>query len=87
MKLFLKVSDSRLGVIHILCNHQGGGEFRNDYANVIFALSNAEFDHRRGEGSRNREKVITSYVNSPLILIKSLFWLQLYFDLFFAHFA
>ena len=39
-----------LGVIHILRNHQGGGVFRNDYANVIFALSNAEFDYGRGEG-------------------------------------
>ena len=37
-----------LGVIHILRNHQGGGGFRNDYANVIFALSNAEFDYGRG---------------------------------------
>ena len=41
----------RLGVIHILRNRQGGeGGFRNDYANVIFALSNAEFDYGRGEG-------------------------------------
>ena len=48
-----------LGVIHILRNHQGGGGFRNDYANVIFALSNAEFDYGRGRGSRNRQKVIT----------------------------
>ena len=39
-----------LGIIHILRNHQGGGGFRNDYANVIFALSNAEFDYGRGEG-------------------------------------
>ena len=40
-----------LGVIHILRNHQGGGwGFRNDYANVIFALSNADFDYGRGEG-------------------------------------
>ena len=39
-----------LGVIHILRNQQGGGGFRNDYANVIFALSNAEFDYGRGEG-------------------------------------
>ena len=28
----------------------GGGEFRKDYANVIFALSNAESDYGRGEG-------------------------------------
>ena len=28
----------------------GGGGFRNDYADVIFALSNAEFDYGRGEG-------------------------------------
>ena len=26
------------------------GGVRNDYANVIFALSNAEFDYGRGEG-------------------------------------
>ena len=48
-----------LGIIHILRNHQGGGGFRNDYANVIFALSSAEFDYGRGRGSRNRQKVIT----------------------------
>ena len=48
------------GVIHILRNHQGGEGFRNyDYANVNFALSNAEFDHGRGRGSRNRQKEIT----------------------------
>ena len=41
-----------LGVIHILRNHQGGGGFRNDYANVIFALSNAEF---HTEGGRRLE--------------------------------
>ena len=36
------------GVIHILRNHQGGGgRFRNYYATVIFALSNAEFDYGR----------------------------------------
>ena len=29
---------------------KGEGGFRNDYANVIFALSNAEFDYGRGEG-------------------------------------
>ena len=30
----------KLGVIHILLrNHQGGGGFRNDYVNVIFALN------------------------------------------------
>ena len=33
-----------LGVIHILRNHQEVGGFRNDYSNLIFALSNAEFD-------------------------------------------
>ena len=27
-----------------------GGGFRNDNANVIFALFNAEFDNERGEG-------------------------------------
>ena len=48
------------GVIHILRNHRGEGKgFRNDYANVIFALSNAEFDYGRGRRSRNRQKVIT----------------------------
>ena len=43
--------------LHILRNHQGGGGFWNDNANVIFALSNAEFDY--GGGSRNIQKVIT----------------------------
>ena len=37
---------------------EGERGFRNDYANVIFALSNAEFDYG-GRGSRNRQKVIT----------------------------
>ena len=36
------------GVIHILRNHQTGEGFRNDYADVIFALSNAEFGYGRG---------------------------------------
>ena len=52
----------QLGVIHILRNDQGSkgeGGFRNDYANVMFALSNAEFDYGRGRGSRNIQKVIT----------------------------
>ena len=35
------------GVIHIITKGRG---FRNNYANVIFALSNAEFDYRRGRG-------------------------------------
>ena len=48
---------SMLGVIHTLRNQRGGGGFRNDYDNVIFALSNAEFDY--GRGSRNRLKVMT----------------------------
>ena len=48
-----------MGVIHILRNHQGGGGFRNDITNVIFALSNAKFDYRRGRGSKNRQKVNT----------------------------
>ena len=34
-------------VIHILRYHQGGGGVRNDYVNVIFALSSAEFDYGR----------------------------------------
>ena len=42
--------NSGLGIIYILRNHQGVGGFWNDYANVIFALSNAEFDYGRGEG-------------------------------------
>ena len=46
----------RLGVNRILRNHQGGGGFRNDYANVIFALSNAEFDNGRGEGLETDKK-------------------------------
>ena len=57
--LFMLEGISSNGVIHILRNHQGGGGFRNDYADVIFALSNAEFDYGRGRGSRNRQKVIT----------------------------
>jgi len=36
---------------------KGEGGFRIDYANVIFALSNAEFNY--GRGSTNRQKVIT----------------------------
>ena len=31
----------------------------DDYANVIVALSNAEFDYGRGQGYRNTQKVIT----------------------------
>ena len=55
-----RVLYSLYGVIQILRNHQGGGaRFRNDYATVMFALSNAEFDYGRGRGSRNRQKVIT----------------------------
>ena len=46
-----------LGVIHILRNNQrGGGRFRNDYATVIFALSNAEFDYGRGGGGLETNK-------------------------------
>ena len=44
---------------------KGDGGFRNDHANVIFALSNADFDY--GGGSRNRQKVITLYVNGPYL--------------------
>ena len=51
--------------IHILSNHQGGGGFRNDSANVIIALSNAEFDNGRGEGVEKQTKKITLYVNGP----------------------
>ena len=47
----------KLGVIHILRNHQGGWGFRNDYANVIFALSNAEFYYgSKGEGLETDKK-------------------------------
>ena len=48
-------------MLFILCDWLVEGEegFRNKYANVIFALSNAEFDYERGRGSRNRQKVIT----------------------------
>ena len=44
------------GIIHILRNHQGGGGVWNDYANVIFALSNAEFDYGRGGGGLETDK-------------------------------
>ena len=37
----------------------GGFGMIIDYANAIFALSNAEFDYGGGRGSRNRQKVIT----------------------------
>ena len=53
------------GHSHITESPRGRG-FQNDYANVIVALSNAEFDYGRGEGSRNRQKVITVYVNGPI---------------------
>ena len=53
--IFNIVKTMLLGIIHILRNHQGGGGFRNDYANIIFALSNAEFDYGRGRGSKNRQ--------------------------------
>ena len=44
---------------YVITKGEGGG-IRNDYANVIFALSNAEFDYGRGEGVyRNSQKVIT----------------------------
>ena len=57
-----------LGVIHILRNHQRGGGFRNDYAKVIFALSNAEFDYGRREGVQKQTKSdYVIYVNGPLI--------------------
>ena len=36
--------------LHLLLNYQRGEGFRNDNANVIFALSNVEFDYGRGEG-------------------------------------
>ena len=35
---------------------KGEGVFRNDYANVIFALSNAEFDYGRGGGGLETDK-------------------------------
>ena len=43
-----KILQTFLGVIYIFPNHQWS--FRNDYAIVIFALSNAEFDYGMGEG-------------------------------------
>ena len=50
LHLYLVLSfNSVIGVIHILRNHQrGGGGLRNDYANAIFALSNAKFDCGKG---------------------------------------
>ena len=35
----VNLSLNYIGIIQILRTHQGGGGFRNDYANVIFALS------------------------------------------------
>ena len=35
---------------HNITSSPRGRGFQNDYANVIFALSNAEFDNGRGEG-------------------------------------
>ena len=35
---------------------------RNDYAYVIIALSNAEFDNGMGRGSRNSEQTKSDYV-------------------------
>ena len=48
---------------YVIGNGEGGS--RNDNANVIFALSNAKFDYGRGRRSRNRQKLITQYVNGP----------------------
>ena len=41
------------------CVISKGRGFRNDYANVFFALSNANFDYGMGRGSRNRQKLVT----------------------------
>ena len=35
---------------------KGEGGFLNDYANVFFALSNAEFDYGRGGGCLETDK-------------------------------
>ena len=45
----------------MLRNHQGQGEggLESLRLNLIFALSNAQFDYGRGRESRNRQKVIT----------------------------
>ena len=48
---------------------KGEGGVRNDYTNIIVALSSAAFDYGGGRprGPRNRQKVIMQYVNSPKI--------------------
>ena len=65
-----------LGVIHTLRNHQEGGGFRNDYANEILALSNAEFDYGRGGGGLETGKKLSDYViyvNGPLLQNEKLY--------------
>ena len=52
--MFLKGSFTYYVIIKALI--QGGGKFRNDYANVIFALSNAEFDYEREGGGLETAK-------------------------------
>ena len=42
-----------------------GERFRNDYANVIFALSNAEFDYRRGRGLETNKKWLRNMWTAP----------------------
>ena len=39
----------------------------NDYANVIFALSNAEFDYGKREGVQKQTKSDYVNVNGPLL--------------------
>ena len=46
--------DITLGTFTYYVITEGEGGFRNDYADVILALSNAEFDYARG--SRNKQK-------------------------------
>ena len=40
---------------YVITKGKGGG-FRNDYANVIFAQSNAEFDYGMGRGIETDKK-------------------------------
>ena len=56
------------GVIHILRNHQGGGGFPNDYANVIFALSNAEIDYGRGRGLETDKQWLRNMWTAPMVV-------------------
>ena len=46
-------------------NHQGGGGFQNDYANVFFALSNADFDYGRGRGLETDKNWLRNMWTAP----------------------